>query len=165
MNIEDRKVDFEISHDEGAGTVDIDFFHPIQKRSRQYCLDVTLMFNSAAILDMVVQVANKPWATNELVGTLIKFLDHLLHLQGNYCGGSVDGGHKNPESIYSLIIEERVRREYAEEREKQKPAPEDGCLPMLNLFDVIGDPKELKKRQDKAKSRSKWITNVPGDAR
>lgn len=166
MNKQETEVDFEISFDEDAGTVDINYVHHSQKRPRQYCLNVTEMFTSAAILDMVVQVAKKPWATNELVGALVKFLDRLLHIQGYYCSFGVDRGHKKPEIIHSLIIDERIRREYFEEREQQKSDPEDGLLlPMLNLFDIIGDPKEIKKRQDEAKRHSKWISDVPGDTR
>jgi len=43
--------------------------------------------NSAQILDWIAQVADKTWASNELIGELVRYLDYLLHLQASVCGG------------------------------------------------------------------------------
>ena len=81
---------FKIYYDEKRRSMDIDYIHPHLRCPRHYCLDVPRMTTSAAVLDMIVQVAKKPWASDELVGVLVKEINKLLALQANYCSMGSD---------------------------------------------------------------------------
>ena len=43
--------------------------------------------SSAQILDWIIQIAEKTWATNDVIGELVRALDDILGIQGNFCGG------------------------------------------------------------------------------
>jgi hypothetical protein len=51
------------------------------------------MPGSGAVLDWITQVSKKSWAKPRVTGDLVKLLDAILDLQGNYCGmaGQQDG--------------------------------------------------------------------------
>ena len=42
--------------------------------------------NSAQILDWIVQVSQKSWSTNDVIGELVRALDDILGIQGHFCG-------------------------------------------------------------------------------
>lgn len=51
-----------------------------------YHFDVTLCRDSASVLDWVVQVSQKAWATPEDIGHLVRSIDALFRLQAVACG-------------------------------------------------------------------------------
>ena len=53
-----------------------------------YEIPLDKMPDSAAVLDLIAQVAQKEWVTPRIVGDLVLLLDAVLGLQGNYCGGA-----------------------------------------------------------------------------
>ncbi len=57
-----------------------------------YALDLERFTTSAQVLDMVAQIAGKKWATDSVLSSLVRELNRLLHLQGNYCGSGVERG-------------------------------------------------------------------------
>ena len=58
--------------------------------SHVYYVPLSDMRNSAEVLDWIVQISHKTWATSEIVGDFVKKLDALLDLQANYCSGGVE---------------------------------------------------------------------------
>ena len=38
------------------------------------------------VLDWIVQVSHKSWASAAILGDLVKMIDDILRLQGSYCG-------------------------------------------------------------------------------
>lgn len=52
-----------------------------------YPIDLERFHTSAQILDIIIQVSKKTWATNDVVGKLVKILDHWLDIQQHYCSG------------------------------------------------------------------------------
>jgi hypothetical protein len=70
--------------------------------------------NSATILDWIAQISGKGWANDErtndeTVGSLVRALDDLLHLQGNVCGGAMWGMTKSHEIDPKAILRRRQR--------------------------------------------------------
>jgi len=55
-----------------------------------YQINLERCATSAQVLDWIAQIAQKTWATPEIVGALVKALDRCLDLQGNLCGCGVD---------------------------------------------------------------------------
>ena len=55
-----------------------------------YQIDLDRCNSSAQVLDWIVQVSKKNWATDEVVGSLVKELDQALHIQGNLCPCGTD---------------------------------------------------------------------------
>jgi len=45
--------------------------------------------NSAQILDWIIQVSQKSWATNDVIGELVRALDDILNIQGHFCGSGI----------------------------------------------------------------------------
>jgi len=43
--------------------------------------------SSAQILDWIIQVSQKSWATDDDIGELVRALDDILNIQGHFCGG------------------------------------------------------------------------------
>ena len=57
-----------------------------------YEIDLRSMTSSAVVLDWIAQINGKIWGTPKVVGDLVRLLDAVLDLQGNYCsGGQVRG--------------------------------------------------------------------------
>ena len=52
-----------------------------------YPIDIERFTSSAAVLDMIMQVAKKAWATD---AGLVRALDDLLQPQGTLCSGGTD---------------------------------------------------------------------------
>ncbi len=91
---------FEFSFDEDICKLWID----VEGRSR-YVIGVDGLSSSAPVLDIIVQVAKKPWASDALVGALVRELNKLLVLQGNYCTVGKDCASKSSQEIIELISE------------------------------------------------------------
>ncbi len=45
---------------------------------------------SAEVLDWIVQVSQKTWATNGCIAGLVRALDAYLNLQANFCGSGIE---------------------------------------------------------------------------
>ena len=59
-----------------------------------YECDAEDMQTSAAVLDWIAQVANKPWVTQADVADLVRIIDEVVGLQANLCGGGVEHGNR-----------------------------------------------------------------------
>lgn len=69
----------------------------------RYEVDLERCRDSAEVLDWIVQVAGKSWATAEIVAGLVRALDDVLRLQSSICGSGVS--HR----ISRTAIRRRVR--------------------------------------------------------
>jgi hypothetical protein len=58
----------------------------------------------AQILDWIIQVSQKTWATNDVIGELVRGLDDILDIQGNFCGGG-QSREANGKEIAKAYIE------------------------------------------------------------
>jgi hypothetical protein len=52
-----------------------------------YPIDIERFTSSAQMLDMILQVVGKTWATNDCVAGLVHALDYLLQPQATLCSG------------------------------------------------------------------------------
>jgi hypothetical protein len=55
-----------------------------------YPIDLERFTRSTEMLDMIMQVAGKSWATDKCLAGLVHALDHLLHPQAYLCSGGTD---------------------------------------------------------------------------
>jgi hypothetical protein len=55
--------------------------------AKDFEIDLTTCRNSAEVLDWLVQVRRKNWASATDLGHLMTLLDELLNFQRNYCPG------------------------------------------------------------------------------
>lgn len=62
-------------------------YKPYADRPYNYPVDLETFTSPAAVLDMIAQVTEKTWATNECIGGLVRAINDILRLQGNLCGG------------------------------------------------------------------------------
>ncbi len=46
--------------------------------------------SSAEVLDWIMQIADKSWASDEIIANLIRALKDCLHPQSNLCGSGID---------------------------------------------------------------------------
>ena len=53
-----------------------------------YDVDLNRMADAEAVLDWIVQVSQKGWATRSAIADLVLALDAILDIQGNYVTGS-----------------------------------------------------------------------------
>lgn len=68
--------------------------------SRYKCLELTIKpgyevyldrcTTSAQVLDWIMQIGKKTWATKEIIADLVLKLDEILDIQGNLCSMGVD---------------------------------------------------------------------------
>ena len=58
--------------------------------------------SSAQILDWIIQIAEKTWATNDVIGELVRALNDILGIQGNFCsqGQSLNADGKALAELY-----------------------------------------------------------------
>ena len=61
----------------------------------QYEVDLEEMESTAAVLDWIVQVSKKTWATPAVVGELVRSIDQVLNLQANYCSQGIEARRPN----------------------------------------------------------------------
>lgn len=54
-----------------------------------YVIDLDRCTTSAQVLDWIVQVSKKRWATPELIGQMVRLLDKELDLQHNICSRAI----------------------------------------------------------------------------
>jgi hypothetical protein len=59
-----------------------------QGSGNYYYIDLDRCSNNAAILDWIIQVSKKRWATSEIVGDLVISLNEILDIQGTFCSGA-----------------------------------------------------------------------------
>jgi len=57
-----------------------------------YEVDLEGCITSAAVLDWIMQLTTKTWASNDIIADLIRALKDCLRPQANLCGGCVFGG-------------------------------------------------------------------------
>ncbi len=69
-----------------------------------YCVYIDEMSNSAKTLDWIMQVANKMWATSEVVGDLVKAINDILQPQANLCSHGVDKTADSAKLVDSYVI-------------------------------------------------------------
>jgi len=55
-----------------------------------YEIDLDGCNSSAEVLDWIAQIANKNWATSEIIGDLVFMFNKHLSLQENICGWGKD---------------------------------------------------------------------------
>ncbi len=55
-----------------------------------YSFDVSGKNTSAKLLDLIVQVSKKRWATDSILSDLVRKLDDLLDIQANVCSWGKD---------------------------------------------------------------------------
>ena len=64
--------------------------YPVYGGGGEYPVDLTRFTSSAQVLDMIMQVAGKKWATDKCVAGLVRALDDLLQPQAHLCSGGSD---------------------------------------------------------------------------
>ena len=74
-----------------------------------YPVDLDRFTSSAQMLDMIVQVSGKTWATDACVAGLVRALDDILHPQAHLCSGGSDKRLKADE-IRRLVRALRARK-------------------------------------------------------
>jgi len=47
-----------------------------------YWVDIEHCYSSFEVIDWIVQVSHKTWASHEMVGALVEALDEILNIQG-----------------------------------------------------------------------------------
>ena len=57
-----------------------------------YWVPVGQLKTSAQVLDWIVQISQKTWATAPVLSGLVLALDALLNLQANFCGSGIEHG-------------------------------------------------------------------------
>ena len=80
-----------------------------QKGKRVYGVDLERCQSSAQVLDWIVQVAKKPWATQAVVADLITALNAVLDPQATICSGCMCGMRPKrlPKQAIRKMCEER----------------------------------------------------------
>ena len=71
-----------------------------------YSVDLRRCLTSAAVLDWVVQVAKKTWATDDIVAQLVRALAWALDAQGTLCSfgaNGAPGGKLSPDDVRRLV--------------------------------------------------------------
>ena len=64
--------------------------YPAYPNGSHYWFDLTSFGSSAAVLDIIIQVNRKGWATEQCVVGLVHALDDILDPQENLCSGRTD---------------------------------------------------------------------------
>jgi hypothetical protein len=62
----------------------------IVEHTNGYYIDISDLSSAAQILDWVIQLADKTWCSHEDIGRLVRLLNSILKIQGNYCPGGAD---------------------------------------------------------------------------
>ena len=81
---------------------------------RHYWIDLGQCPTSAAVLDFIMQVAGKTWATEEVLAFLVRDLLHLLHPQYNLCRS---GEERGPINVAAIV----------RQTSQEHPGSRDGC--------------------------------------
>ena len=70
-----------------GGLEGLELVYPPYPGGGVYPVDIERFTSSAQVLDTIMQVAGKTWATNDCVAGLVNALDYLLQPQGTLCSG------------------------------------------------------------------------------
>jgi hypothetical protein len=68
-----------------------------------YWFSLGQMNNSAEVLDWIVELHEKSWATPEDIGNLVAALDDIFDLQNNMCGCGIDHRFDAKEHVAKLF--------------------------------------------------------------
>ena len=68
-----------------------------------YWFSLAQMNNSAEVLDWIVELHEKSWATPEDIGNLVAALDDIFDLQNNICGCGVEHRFNAKEHVAKLF--------------------------------------------------------------
>ena len=55
-----------------------------------YYINLLELKDSAGVLDWIIQISHKTWASDSDLGKLVRLIDRILGLQENICGSGVD---------------------------------------------------------------------------
>jgi hypothetical protein len=78
-----------------------------EQSNRTYDLDLLRFTSSAQVLNMIIQVGQKTWATNACLAGLVRALDDILCPQGTLCSSGMD--HRLTTKQIRDIIKETKR--------------------------------------------------------
>lgn len=71
-----------------AATFELSYSDPSE--GNEYSVDLERFCNSAQVLDVILQVAAKRWATDQCLAGLIRGINDVMQPQANLCTGGVD---------------------------------------------------------------------------
>ena len=86
---------------------DLCLVYPAYPGSHVYPIDLEGLTSSAEMLDMIIQVAGKNWATDECIAGLVHALHHILDPQANLCSGG-QSKRLTPGRIRKLVHPESI---------------------------------------------------------
>ena len=75
----------------------------LRHKGTDYEIDLEACNNSAQILDWIIQVSQKTWATNDVIGEFVRALDDILDIQGHFCGGGLSHEANSKEIAQAYI--------------------------------------------------------------
>jgi hypothetical protein len=75
---------------EGVFDIYYDITPPRAYPPSSYVVDLRRFTSSAKMLDVIMQVARKTWASAECIAGLVRALDHIFQVQGVLCSCGVD---------------------------------------------------------------------------
>jgi hypothetical protein len=75
-----------------------------------YEVDLERCNTSAQVLDWIAQVAGKIWATDKIVGALVRKLDEVLYLQKNFCPGGITGSGRKTVNVRKLLKPDPLKK-------------------------------------------------------
>jgi hypothetical protein len=81
--------------------------YPAYPNSSSYGIDLTRFVSSAKVLDIIMQVSGKTWATDKCIAGLVHAIDDILYPQSNLCSAGSDK-RMTPEKIKALC--QQIRR-------------------------------------------------------
>ncbi len=64
-----------------------------------YDIDLERCRTSAQVLDWIMQVSKKSWATDLVIASLVRMLDEILDPQGSMCSFGIERGPINVEAF------------------------------------------------------------------
>jgi hypothetical protein len=68
----------------------LELVYPAYPGGGVYPVDIERLTSSSQMLDIIMQVAGKSWATDECLAGLVRALDHIFQPQANLCSGGSD---------------------------------------------------------------------------
>jgi hypothetical protein len=77
--------------------------HIRPEEREMYLIPLIKCNSSEEILDWVVQVRQKPWATGQDLSDLVEALDDLLGLEENFCGSGIDWTDGNADYAQRIL--------------------------------------------------------------
>lgn len=68
-------------------------------RNLNYDISLDRMDTSARVLDAILQVSQKTWATDKVVSDMVRMLDRIFRPQSFLCSSGMEQGPINPKSV------------------------------------------------------------------